>query len=768
MLRPATPLAVVLFLAFALLILSVLSTPIIKVIPLGSYEGINFGVFGFCLADGSCSGVELGYDPASLYSSSASATFDLPASTRHTLSTILILHPVAAFLCLVMLVLAFVAHFHSPAHSVRYLLGVFIVSIFAFLAALLAFLIDILLFVPHMAWGSYITLAAACLIGLGSIVACAMRRTLVSRKTRKHRIEANAEMSGENFYNRQAQEVVTTVVSGGVADGSEAGVARQPTVPQIDQKEATSSEEQIPLTAQTSLPGDSYSQPLISQNQYQYGVRSGSVEPAAMSGASTGPPRLTDRSQSTQRDAYGNVPPYGNAPPLDSYGARRGPVPDAMGNMPPSQRGRGGGPGYRGGRGGGPGPYAQPGRGGYGPAPGRGAYGPPPGRGGYGSPPGRGGYGPPGRAGYGGPMPPYNGRGRGGFGGYGPPPGRGGYPGPGPGRGGRSPPPGYQYESTGSYGNNGQSTGPQVGYYANAAVPNASNGADGNSGAAAVNGQYSHDRSPSADLPRAESPPPLPNDPVFEAPSHAVEMDASVLPSQPHQLSQQQAGRFSDGDSEIAGLVGLQEGRTSRGLPEQQAEAADQYVPPRAHWNTEGAAPSDLQGSRGLPPATEATEQRPSTSESYVEDIDPRFAEPQRSRQQLHEPAAPQVMANHSYEDIPEGARSPAESERSTFTSISQRGINPRWIPPPSMMPAYGAGPGGVPGPYGPPGHMISRRPLRDPNEILLNTNPDFSLPIAAGRQLTGGPRGGPSNVGAARSGPGGNSMIPGSAYPAM
>ena len=61
MLRPATPLSVLLFAAFALLLLSVLSTPIIKAIPLGSFQGVNFGVFGYCTPD-SCSGIEIGYD----------------------------------------------------------------------------------------------------------------------------------------------------------------------------------------------------------------------------------------------------------------------------------------------------------------------------------------------------------------------------------------------------------------------------------------------------------------------------------------------------------------------------------------------------------------------------------------------------------------------------------------------------------------------------------------------------------------------------------
>ena len=61
MLRPATPLSVLLLAAFALLLLSVLSTPIIKGIPLGSWQGTNFGVFGYCNGNG-CTPIEIGYD----------------------------------------------------------------------------------------------------------------------------------------------------------------------------------------------------------------------------------------------------------------------------------------------------------------------------------------------------------------------------------------------------------------------------------------------------------------------------------------------------------------------------------------------------------------------------------------------------------------------------------------------------------------------------------------------------------------------------------
>lgn len=105
-----------------------------------------------------------------------------------------------------MLGLAIAAHFHSPSHSARYLLALLILLLPTLLVTLLAFLVDILLFVPHLQWGGWIVLASTILITASGVVTCAMRRTLVSRKARKKRIAENAEMSGANFYARQAEE----------------------------------------------------------------------------------------------------------------------------------------------------------------------------------------------------------------------------------------------------------------------------------------------------------------------------------------------------------------------------------------------------------------------------------------------------------------------------------------------------------------------------------------------------------------------------------
>jgi hypothetical protein len=60
MLRPATPLTILLLASFVLLLLSVISTPIVKGIPIATFQGVNFGVFGYCKGS-QCSGIKIGY-----------------------------------------------------------------------------------------------------------------------------------------------------------------------------------------------------------------------------------------------------------------------------------------------------------------------------------------------------------------------------------------------------------------------------------------------------------------------------------------------------------------------------------------------------------------------------------------------------------------------------------------------------------------------------------------------------------------------------------
>lgn len=313
--------------------------------------------------------------------------FNLPSSARKSLSSILIVHPVAAFLTLVCLCLAGAAHFHKPSHSPRYLLALLILLIPTLLVTLLAFLVDILLFVPHLGWGGWIVLAATIIHVSCGVVTCAMRRTLVSRKARKKRIAENAEMSGENFYNRQNAAAAAAGLSGpNETDAKEAMVTGSPTSegPTFAAFRTNTRESDDDRTPLNSSPND-------------IGTAVSAPDPY--------PSRAVNNSSpySAPRDEFGNTLPMAYGPggrpnPGDarlrnqysdgSMGSRRGPpppgfVPRGRGGYPPrGAYGRGGpygGPRGRGGpmgpgRGGPPGMMG-PGRGppmGYGPGPGYG------------------------------------------------------------------------------------------------------------------------------------------------------------------------------------------------------------------------------------------------------------------------------------------------------------------------------------------------------------------------------------------------------------
>lgn len=76
---------------------------------------------------------------------------------------------------------------------------------------------------------------------------------------------------------------------------------------------------------------------------------------------------------------------------------------------------------------------------------------------------------------------------------------------------------------------------------------------------------------------------------------------------------------------------------------------------------------------------------------------------------------------NSHLEPIPDGARSPGEgSEASHFTSVSQRPVNPHWRPGPGPMPR------GMASAFGGSSASAAQRRKED---VILNANPDFSLP---------------------------------------
>lgn len=203
------------------------------------------------------------------------------------------------------------------------------------------------------------------------------------------------------------------------------------------------------------------------------------------------------------------------------------------------------------------------------------------------------------------------------------------------------------------------------------------------------------------------------------------------------------------------------------------------YVPPRAQWNNMAQEDYGQQGPGGrygpveLPTGGSqmggygGPSRRPrvnSGSDVYYEDVDPRFASdpepippmpshpdaggrmpslltPGPPGQQALDSLGPLPQTN-SYEDLP-GARSPAESETSNFTSVSQRGVNPNWRP----------GYGGEFNSFGP--MQRARQNPQAKRDVLLAGNPDFEIPgmtppSAPSLRGRGGPggRGGPMRGG--------------------
>lgn len=153
---------------------------------------------------------------------------------------------------------------------------------------------------------------------------------------------------------------------------------------------------------------------------------------------------------------------------------------------------------------------------------------------------------------------------------------------------------------------------------------------------------------------------------------------------------------------------------------------------------------------------------RVNSGDNYYEDVDPRFVDSDPTTESsgvLPASLTPggashsntQLQPSNSYEDIQEGSRSPAASEASNFTSVSQRGVNPHWGPPAPDMNTY-------------PRKPVQPQQRRD---VLLGNNPDFELP-GGNRGRGGGPgREGrmPGQIPGMGVGPGGM-PAPGGRYP--
>ncbi|EGX52935.1 hypothetical protein AOL_s00007g271 [Orbilia oligospora ATCC 24927] len=774
MIRAATPLTILLFAAFALLLISVISVPIIKPITLATYGDVSYGVFGYCVGN-QCSPIEIGYNPDTALKDPTRTDFSLPSNARHSLSSLLIIHPIAAAFTLVLMILAACSHLHGPSNNPKYLLGTLLFALPTFLVTLLAFLVDILLFIPHLSWGGWLVLAATICILTAGIMTCAMRRTVVSRAAQKARIAVNAEMNGDAFREQRAAAInqrdnpseygnnSTTAVG-----SSPAPMMREPKIPEFATFDVTSHKtstdnDRTPLNprGQTPQPNDLPAFP----NPERPGGFNPNIPrhptPGDSGDSEFNPALSRQRSNHTM-----NSDGFGPASSFDRHGTP--PVPMMMGGAGgrggypprggPMMRGRGG-PGGMGPRGGGFGPP----RGGMGPRGG-------PGMGTRGGPSFRGRGGPNGFY-VGGPNGSLNSVEDRPYIGPGPPPlfMRPGDQGP----DFRGPSPGF--ESDNMYGppprgndmnfDQGGPYGPPPRRPTIETPPIDQGGPYGPPPRRPTNEIPPPDNIGyiQAENPRYASPPPLPTEIQQNVNNNnnnrydAYEMDAAPI------MTAEPVGLAASGHP----------GQLRTPSPALQSPASkysqEEYVPPRTAWAASGREsprpegplaelPVELPTTTSPPqPVHPSSPPRPRRSQDYYEDVDPRFDNPPNptaipailtpgytppptmalaeyppdargergAPPPQREPRSNNVAyqdPSGSYEELQPGQRSPAMSTSSHFTSISQRGVNPRW---------QGEGAPNLP-------NRDPRRPPRQQDQILAN-NPDFELPRVGGGVGGGG-----------------------------
>jgi hypothetical protein len=565
---------------------------------------------------------------------------------------------------LILLVLSVLAHLHKPGHSPKYLLALLILCLPTLMVALLAFLVDILIFLPHVQWGGWIVLAATILIVISGVVMCGMRRQIVGRIARSKRIQENAEMNGQPYFSRSQQAPPP--------DGTQDKVPEFSAF-EVNKVVSAGEGERIPLNprARTASPPTAEDQGFTRTSTFN-----------------------SDRS-------YGSPPPRGNGPlgpgpnPMGGSGAM---APAMYSNQTLSSSGSSG------------------------------TYGPPPGRG-----PGSDG-------GYGAPPRPYDGVSGVPMNRYGPRPPPGGFRGGPIGPGGfdprRVPNQGYGPSPSNTYGPPfrvqnppGAPPVPVMGSRVPPGrryVPPPGRTYEEPEYPAGIDNARSDEK---REFEQSLTPAPTNIEMIGRAVSdEGVVEDGDT----PHELPAPHSNAGSGAGSSTGRLAVVNE------TPNVYDEDA-----PHARWQQDGhrttGSPDQHYPTAELPASRSDSVKSKRKSGTYYEDVAPQF-------DPSHDPPAPSASPTlvpgttglphpggpWSPPPVPDdaviedGQRSPTTSTASGFTSISQRGINPRWQEEQSRM--GGPGRGRVP-------------------SVGLAGNPDFELPAIAGarrggRNVRGGPAG--------------------------
>lgn len=172
--KSALLLSILLFLSFGFQMVAVVSVPVTTQITLANFNGYIYGIWGYCKADGSnCSGIHVGYEEIP-----SGESFSLPRSARHSLSRLLIVHVVSTGCTLLLFLGSLVT---NCVRGPTYLLILLVWAVPVFMVTLLAFLVEILLFVNHLSFAGWFTLVAVVLNAASFVVLCLFRRSRAAK-----------------------------------------------------------------------------------------------------------------------------------------------------------------------------------------------------------------------------------------------------------------------------------------------------------------------------------------------------------------------------------------------------------------------------------------------------------------------------------------------------------------------------------------------------------------------------------------------------------
>ncbi|SCU85672.1 LADA_0D08922g1_1 [Lachancea dasiensis] len=185
-------------LALVFQIIPIVSSPISSHIYLSRYDGRRFGVFGWCSESSkSCTPRRIGYltecQKANYNGHINKLACDavnpedefLPSRAKRVVSRLLIVHPISLFFAGWFWLLTIAVNAQRFRHSGRIITGAVLWSLPTVFLSLLSFLIDILLFVPFLAWPGWLLFVSTVMTAVASCMMCGVRRSVSMQKYEK-------------------------------------------------------------------------------------------------------------------------------------------------------------------------------------------------------------------------------------------------------------------------------------------------------------------------------------------------------------------------------------------------------------------------------------------------------------------------------------------------------------------------------------------------------------------------------------------------------